>query len=82
MTFADWHDDGLRAVGAFLHNQPGLLWWLNGSTEPVKVRLPASGRNYRVLADSATGQTWTDDVLESGDALLLEARAFLLLQVD
>ena len=82
MTFADWQDDSLRAVGAFLHNQPGLLWWLNGSTDPVKVRMPTELSRYRLLADSATGRTRTDEVLEGGDALLLDARSFLLLTVE
>jgi glycogen operon protein len=82
MTYADWQDDSLRAVGAFLHNQPGLLWWLNGSTDPVKVRLPSEASRYRLLADSATGRTRTAEVLEGGDALLLDARSFVLLTVE
>jgi isoamylase len=82
MAYTDWQDDGLRAVGAFMHNQPGLLWWLNGSTDPVKVRLPSELSSYRLLADSATGRTRTADVLQGGDVLLLDARAFLLLTVE
>ncbi len=82
MTFSDWQDDSLRAIGAFLHGQPGLLWWLNGSNDPVKVQLPSELSRYRLLADSATGRTRTTDVLEGGDALPIDARSFVLLTVE
>ncbi len=86
LTDANWHDDGLRVIGALLADEPDLMWWLNGSEQDAQVLLPDVNQNrrYRLLADSATGRVHLTGgpMWAAATPVTLPARSFVLLAAE